>query len=141
MEGTHKIDGIVKEVKHVDARIVDSPLGYKIIVPIFNEAVPSYYKDNVMETVRAFVDAYSISYGIKLEPEDIYVDGNLSVCLDRKIPMDKKYRLYIVIVLEEGCRAEPQDYVIEVPVLPTDEHFAEFRQCFLDTFEAMVGDR
>lgn len=44
-------------------------------------------------------------------------------------------------MVEEENDVKPEDYIIEAPVLPTDEHFEKFRQCFLDTFEAMVGDR
>lgn len=87
MERKHCIDGIIKEQKYIDARIADSPYGYKIIVPIFNEAVPSYYKCNVMK----MMEAYELSCGEALNPEDIYVDGNLSVYLDTKISVDKKY--------------------------------------------------
>lgn len=135
----YNLDGLVKEQDHVDARIVDSSNGYKMVIPVFNEAVPSYYKGNVIRTVEAFMEAYSISYGIPLVAENIYVDGNLSICLDRKVPVDKKYRLYIVIIMEKGYGEGQQDYVIEVPVLPTDACFTEFRQCVLEQFEMMVG--
>jgi len=133
------VSGIKMEKKYVDAMIADSPYGYKMIVPVFNGATPSYYKSKAIETVRAFMEAYALSYGVALKPEDIYADGNLSVCLDRKIPAERKYRLYIVIIVEDKCSAEPQDYIIEMPVLPTDRHFAEFRQCILNEMEAMIG--
>lgn len=141
MENKYCIDGITREERYVDARIADSPYGYKIIVPIFNEAVPSYYKRNVMKTIEAFMEAYAMSYGAALNPEDIYVDGNLSVCLDTKIPVDKKYRLYVVIIVESGVNTESQDYVIEIPVLPSDIHFGEFRQCILNVFNSMIENR
>ena len=115
--------------------------GYKIVIPIFNKAVPVFYVEKVMETVGAFLDAYTIDCGISLSPESLYVDGNLSVCLDWKIPTEQKYKLYVVIVVGEGNGVKAEDYIIEVPIVPTDEHFAEFRQCFLDMFEVMVGNR
>ena len=141
MESRRSLDGIMLERKHIDARIVDSPLGYKMVIPVFNETVPVFYVGKVLETVEAFIDAYMVACGTSLRLESLYVDGNLSVCLDRDIPMGQKYRLYVVIVLEEGSGLGTQDYIIEAPVVPTDEHFSEFRQCFLDAFEAMVGDR
>lgn len=141
MERMHEIDGLILERKHIDARIVDSPHGYKMVVPLFNEAMPAFYVGKVLETIAAFLDAYMIACGTSLRPDSLYVDGNLSVCLSRDIPIEQKYRLYVVIVLEEGSGLGAQDYIIEVPIVPTDEHFAEFRQCFLDAFEAMVGDR
>ncbi len=141
MERMHEIDGLILERKHIDARIVDSPYGYKMVVPLFNEAMPAFYVGKVLETIAAFLDAYMTACGISLRPESLYVDGNLSVCLDRNIPIEQKYRMYVVIILEEGRSVKANDYIIEVPIAPTDEHFAEFRQCFLDTFEAMVGDR
>lgn len=134
MKRRYCLDGIAKEQKYVDARIVDSPYGSKMIVPIFNEAVPTYYKGNAMKTVETFMNAYSLSCGVELNPENIYVDGTLSVYLDRKIPADRKYRLYIVIIIDGD-----QDYVIEVPVLPTDIHFAEFMQCILNVIKSMIG--
>lgn len=135
------LDGVVTEQKYVDARIVDSPYGYKMVIPVFNEAVPAFYVGRVMETVEAFIDANMVACGTSLRPESLYVDGNLSVCLDWKIPIDQKYKLYVVIIVDGESNVKAQDYIIEAPVLPTDEHFAEFRQCFLDTFEAMVGKR
>ena len=67
------------------------------------------------------------------------MDGNLSVCLSKDIPIGKKSRLYVVIIIEEGHGVKAEDYIIEVPISPTDAHFGEFRQCFLNTFEKMVG--
>ena len=137
----HNLDGLILERKYVDARIVDSPYGYKMAIPIFNKAVPVFYVEKVMEIVEAFIDAYMIACGIPLRPESLCVDGNLSVCLDKDIPIEQKYRMYVVIILEEGRSVKAEDYIIEVPIVPTDEHFAEFRQCFMDMFEVMVGNR
>lgn len=134
MKRRYCLDGIAKEQKYVDARIVDSPYGSKMIIPIFNETVPSHYKGNAMRTVETFINAYSLSCGMALNPENIYVDGNLSVYLDRKIPADRRYRLYVVIIIDGG-----EDYVIEIPVLPEDIHFAEFIQCILNVFKSMIG--
>ena len=128
MERMHEIDGLILERKHIDARIVD-------------EAMPAFYVGKVLETIAAFLDAYMTACGISLRPESLYVDGNLSVCLDRNIPIEQKYRMYVVIILEEGRSVKAEDYIIEVPIVPTDEHFAEFRQCFMDMFEVMVGNR
>ena len=94
-----------------------------------------------MEIVEAFIDAYMIACRIPLRPESLWVDGNLSVCLDKDIPIEQKYRMYVVIILEEGRSVKAEDYIIEVPIVPTDEYFAEFRQCFMDMFEVMVGNR
>lgn len=141
MGSRYKLEDLMMEQEYVDARIVDSPYGYKMAVPVFNEAVPAFYVGRVMETVGAFLDAYTVACGTSLRPESLYVDGNLSVCLDWKVPAEQKYRLYIIIVVGGGSGVKAQDYIIEAPVLPTDEHFAEFRQCFLDTFEAMVGNK
>lgn len=135
----HILDGIILERRYVEARIVDSPHGYKMVIPVFNETVPVFYVGKVMETVEAFLDVYTTVWGVSSMPESLYVDGNLSVCLDRDIPIGKKYELYVVIILEEGHSVKANDYIIKVPIAPTDAHFGEFRQCFLDTFEAMVG--
>ena len=139
MESRHNLDGLILERKYVDAKIADSPYGYKMVIPVFNEAVPVFYVEKVMETVEAFMNAYTIACGISLRPESLYVDGNLSVCLDWKIPTEQKYKLYVVIVVGEENGVKAEDYIIEVPIVPTNEHFGEFRQCFLDMFEEMVG--
>lgn len=141
MGSRHNLDGLMREQEYVDAKIVDSPYGYKMVIPVFNEAVPAFYVGRVMETVEAFLDAYTVACGTSLGPESLYVDGNLSICLDWKVPPEQRYRLYVIIVAGEGNGVKEQDYIIEAPVLPTDEHFAEFRQCFLDMFEAMIGNR
>lgn len=140
MESRRNLDGLILERKYVDARIENSSNGYKMVVPLLNKAMPAYYADKAMEMVQAFLDAYMIACGVSLRPESLYVDGYLSVCLDRDVPIGKKYRLYVVIIIEEGHGAKADDYIIEVPIAPTDAHFGEFRQCFLDTFEKMLGE-
>ena len=140
MESRHNLDGLILERKYVDARIENSSNGYKMVIPLFNEAMPAFYADKAMEMVGAFLDAYAVACGISLRPESLYVDGYLSVCLGRDIPIGKKYELYVVIILEEGHGVKADDYIIEAPITPTDAHFGEFRKCFLDTFEKMLGE-
>ncbi len=36
MGSRHNLDGLILERKYVDARIVDSPYGYKMVIPIIN---------------------------------------------------------------------------------------------------------
>ena len=48
MESRRNLDGLIMERKYVDARIVDSPYGYKMVIPVFNEAVPAFYVGRVM---------------------------------------------------------------------------------------------
>lgn len=139
MEGRRNLDGLILERKYVDARIEYSSNGYKMVVPLLNEAMPAFYAGKAREIVGAFLDAYMIACGVSLRPESLYVDGYLSVCLDRDIPIRKKYELYVVIIIEEGHGVKAEDYIIEAPISPTDAHFGKFRQCFLDTFEKMVG--
>ena len=92
MGSRHNLDGLMREQEYVDAKIVDSPYGYKMVIPVFNEAVPAFYV--VMETVEAFLDAYMVACGTSLGPESLYVDGNLSIRQSairelEKIPEDK----------------------------------------------------
>lgn len=94
MGGRHNLDGLMREQEYVDAKIVDSPYGYKMVIPVFNEAVPAFYVGRVMETVEAFLDAYMVACGTSLGPESLYVDGNLSIRQSairelEKIPEDK----------------------------------------------------
>ena len=94
MGSRHNLDGLMREQEYVDAKIVDSPYGYKMVIPVFNEAVPAFYVGRVMETVEAFLDAYTVACGTSLGPESLYVDGNLSIRQSairelEKIPEDK----------------------------------------------------
>ena len=94
MGSRHNLDGLMREQEYVDAKIVDSPYGYKMVIPVFNEAVPACYVGRVMETVEAFLDAYMVACGTSLGPESLYVDGNLSIRQSairelEKIPEDK----------------------------------------------------
>ena len=94
MGSRHNLDGLMREQEYVDAKIVDSPYGYKMVIPVFNEAVPAFYVGRVMETVEAFLDAYMVACGTSLGPESLYVDGNLSIRQSairelEKIPEDK----------------------------------------------------
>ena len=43
MGSRHNLDGLMREQEYVDAKIVDSPYGYKMVIPVFNEAVPAFY--------------------------------------------------------------------------------------------------
>ena len=79
MGSRHNLDGLMREEEYVDAKIVDSPYGYKMVIPVFNEAVPAFYVGRVMETVEAFLDAYMVACGTSMGPESLYVDGNLSI--------------------------------------------------------------
>ena len=94
MGSRHNLDGLMREQEYVDAKIVDSPYGYKMVIPVFNEAVPAFYVGRVIETVEAFLDAYMVACGTSLGPESLYVDGNLSIRQSairelEKIPEDK----------------------------------------------------
>lgn len=71
MESRRNLDGLMMERKYVNARIVDSPYGYKMVIPVFNKAVPAFYVGRVMETVEAFLDAYMVACGISLRPESL----------------------------------------------------------------------
>ena len=94
MGSRHNLDGLMREQEYVDEKIVDTPYGYKMVIPVFNEAVPAFYVGRVMETVEAFLDAYMVACGTSLGPESLYVDGNLSIRQSairelEKIPEDK----------------------------------------------------
>ena len=139
MAGRYCIDGIVKKQEHIDSEIVDSPYGHKMVVPIFNSAVPAYYQDFALKAAGMFMAAYSAMCGRPVEAEDIYLDGHLGAYLDRKIPLDKKYRLFITVIMGQGSNVESEDYVMEIKVLPTDAHFGEFRQCLVEELGKMLG--
>ena len=139
MESRRNLDGLILEQEHIDSEIVDSPYGHKMVVPIFNSAVPAYYQDFALEAAGMFMAAYSAMCGRPVEAEDIYLDGHLGAYLDRKIPLDKKYRLFITVVMGQGSNVESEDYVMEIKVLPTDAHFGEFRQCLVEELGKMLG--
>lgn len=127
---------VTLEREYADTRIADSTCGCKMIIPICNASVPGYWAEKAMEVSEVFMHVYGAVYGRM--PEDIYVAGNLIACLDRKVPADRKFGLYIAIIVEE-CGSSGQDYMIELPILPGDDHFAEARKCFLDEFLVMLG--
>ncbi len=135
MESKYSMGNITLEEGYAEAKLADSETGYKMIIPVCNAVIPPCWRDTVLKAAEAFMYAYDAVYGRMLE--DIYVDGNLTVCLDRGVPDARKYWLYIVIAAEEG--GTEQDYRIEIPILPGHRHFAEARQCFLSEFQAMLG--
>nr|WP_289766666.1 hypothetical protein [uncultured Acetatifactor sp.] len=135
MESKHSMGNITLEEGYAETKLADSETGYKMSIPVCNAVIPPCWRDTVLKVAEAFMYTYDTFYG--RTPEDIYVDGNLTVCLDRGVPNARKYWLYIVIVAEEG--GTEQDYRIEIPILPGYRHFEEVRQCFLSEFQAMLG--
>ena len=125
------------EATYISPEIMNSPYGYKLILSVFNNVAPQYYREIVLETAKIFRKEYLALYGEELVARDIYVDGQLSVCLNDKLTWNKKYRLQIVIYLKRDPDVDSQDYVVEIPISPLDVHFREFRQCFRNVFEMM----
>lgn len=113
--------------------IAHSQEGYKMLIPMANAIVPVYYRNKIIETITTFMKVYALYYGGVIDNIENYANGYLVVALDRKIPIDNKYKINIVIILDND-----KDYTIEVKVLPTDEHFVEFIQCFREEFDLMI---
>lgn len=128
---------IVMEQRYADAGLAYSPDGYKMFIPICNKAMPDRCMEEVWKVLEVFRRVYAEACG--MPPESMYVDGNLLARLDRGCPAGQKFELRVVIVTEDACGVESQDYVIEIPILPGDLLFAEVRQCFADAFIAMLG--
>lgn len=137
MENEYNRGNIVMEREYADTRFAEGQNGYIMIIPVYNKAVPACWVENVMKAAEAIADVHTAISG--RVPEKVYVDATLSVSLDRKAPPARKYKLNIAIVIEEGDGIESRDYAIGIPILPTDNLFAEVRQCFLDEFEALAG--
>lgn len=136
MDRIQKSNDFEMETRYISPGIMNSPYGYKIVVPVFNDIVPQYYKNIVLETANIFMKEYFSVHGIALEARSIYVDGQLSVYLD-KLPWNKKYRLHIVLYIKKERDLESQDYILEIPISPSDLHFGEFRQCIMNVFGRM----
>ena len=140
MKREQKNNSFDTESKYISPEIMNSPYGYKLIISVFNDIVPKYYRNIVLETANIFMREYASVYGEALEARNIYVDGLLSVFLG-KLPWNKKYRLQIVIYLKREPDFDSQDYIVEIPISPSDVHFGEFRQCFMRVFEMMFEGR
>lgn len=134
MEKANYLDGIQLERHHIEAKIMDSPQGYKLVIPMYHEAVPLYYRQVIMTAIEAFLKVHSIIHGTLLETNEVYAEGHLAVYLDEKIPSDKKYRLFVVILA-----GNDKGDVLEMPVRTTDAKFWEFRQCIMKAFGEMIG--
>lgn len=133
------MEALTMEREHVETEVVDSRCGPKMTISVCNAAVPAYWTSVVLKASEIFIQVHAEVYG--KPPESIYVDGKLMACLDRRVPAAQKLSLHIVIVAEKGGGSEPQDYMVDIPILPDDGHYAEARQCFMDEFEAMLGGR
>lgn len=138
MERLQKSSRLDMETKYIAPEIMNSPCGYKMVIPVFNDIVPQYYKDLVLQTASIFMREYFFTHGEALDAGSIYVDGQLTVYLNENLSLDNKYRLYIVIYIKRECDFDSQDYVVEIPISPFDVHFGEFRQCIMRAFEMMV---
>lgn len=136
MERKQKRNDFEMETRYISPGIMNGPYGYKIVVPVFNDIVPQYYKNIVFETANIFMKEYFSIHGVVLEARNIYVDGQLSVCLG-KLPWNKKYRMHIVFYIKKQRDLDSQDYIVEIPIAPSDAHFGDFRQCMMKAFKLM----
>lgn len=50
-------------------------------------------------------------------------------------------RLHIVIYIKKEYDLDSQDYIVEIPIFPSDVHFEEFRQCIMSVFKMMFEGR
>lgn len=75
--------------------ITNSPDGFKMLIPVSGNRIPAYFKEMVSETVAKLAKQFSVDQGYLLEAKDIYVEAYLTVFLEKRIPVDRKYSVLI----------------------------------------------
>lgn len=108
----------------------------KIELSIFNPLVPEYYRDRAEEMLNEFISENDI----KNPTERITsVVGVVEACIDPEIEPDKKYSILLFVYVKEDIKdCDSKDYMISDPILPTDKHFSEFRQCVMTELRNMI---
>lgn len=106
--------------------IVDGEFGYRLEVSILNPYVPSHYKKQVLKMLDDFIESNSIF--VSGESIDS-IAGQMIAYIDDDVDINSKYALELFVWNNE--KNGIKDYIISESILPTDEHFSEFKECII----------
>lgn len=113
--------------------IEDGGEARKIEISIFNPLVPTYYKNKMNDLLNDFISEHNIENSIN----DIdSVSGVISAFIDKSMEPNKKYSLSFFIWVKEKGKLET--YIIDHQILPSDDYFAEFKECVMKELENSI---
>lgn len=115
-----------------ETTIQNSDIGKKIWISVFNPLVPDIFKEKILEELNDFIAKNEY---IPFDKTDT-VGAVLEACISKEVEVNEKYRLLIFIWNERKKQAK--DYIIDVPILPIEEYFPEFRECIMQELENMI---
>lgn len=113
--------------------IVDGEFGYRLEVSILNPYVPLHYKNQVLKILNDFIESNSMF--VSRESIDS-VAGQMIAYIDDEVDTDLKYGLELFAWNNE--KKGLKDYIISESILPTDEHFPEFKECIITELKNMT---
>lgn len=112
--------------------IQDGKYGMKIEISLFNDLVPKSYRDKALDILNEFICSNS---DIKVTSTDSLA-VMLEAYIDENVDIYKKY--WIVIYFWNEDVQCTKDYIIEIPIQPTEEKFLEFQECVMKELEKMI---
>ena len=114
--------------------IEDGGEARKIEISIFNPFVPMYYRNRANILLNNFINEYNITNPIN---EIRLVSGIIVAFIDKNVELDKKYSILFFVYLEEDGEKE-DSYMIEDPISPVGNCFAEFKECVMKELENLI---
>lgn len=132
----YNFDDFYTDMKNDWSSIEDGGKARKIEISILNPLVPMECKNRIAELLKDFIKKHNIR-----EPlENIeWISGIVSAFIDKNVKPEEKYFLSLLTSVKEDGK-QKSDIVTE-PILPTDDYFAEFKQCVMAELENMIfGD-
>lgn len=113
--------------------VEDGEFGEKIEIDISSPLVPVYYREKMSGLLNDFIKKHGIGKPVESIES---VSGLISAYINENVQMDKKYFLSLYVYVREN--GDIKDYIVNFPVLPSEEHFSEFKKCVMREFENMV---
>ncbi len=130
MNKKYKLEDFNTDMTADWSSIEDGGDSRKIEISIFSPLVPTHYKNRMENLLNGFISEHNIVNPIN----DIdSVSGIIAAFIDKNVELDKKYFLSFFIWVKE--KGEIENYTIDSPILPLDNHFAKFKECVMNELE------
>ncbi len=107
-------------------------IGTKIWISIFNPVVPNVWKEKALEKLNHFIEE---NKDVIFHKSDT-VGAVLETCISSEVDKDEKYKL-LLFIWNESERYK-KEYFVEIPILPIEEYFLGFKQCFMQELEHIM---
>lgn len=104
----------------------------QIWMSVFNPLVPSILREKALEELNDFIAMNKHILFNKTDTVGVVLEAYIS----REVEIKDKYKFLIFIWNEE--EGLEKDYLVEVPILPIEKYFSEFKECIMQELENII---